>query len=77
MPPKRTVEQYLVLSRKLRVAGGTWVAQLVEHLTLGFGSGHDPRVVESSPASRSMLSLEPAWDILSLSAPLTHLHAFK
>ena len=20
---------------------GTWVAQLVEHLTLGFGSGHD------------------------------------
>ena len=30
---------------------GAWVAQPVEHPTLDFGSGHDPRVV---------LSLEPA-----------------
>ena len=28
--------------------GGTWVAQSVKCLTLGFGSGHDLRVVGSS-----------------------------
>ena len=28
---------------------GAWVAQSVKHLTLDFGSGHDPRVVGSSP----------------------------
>ena len=36
------------------------MAQSVEGLTLDFGSGHDPRVVESSPASGSTLSVEPA-----------------
>ena len=41
------------------------MAQLVEHLTLDFGSGHDPRVMGSSPMSGSMLSVEPAWDSLS------------
>ena len=25
--------------------GGAWVAQYIEHLTLDFGTGHDPRVV--------------------------------
>lgn len=39
---------------------GTWVAQFVKHLTLNFGSGHDLRVVRSSPASGSMLSEESA-----------------
>ena len=29
---------------------GTWMAQLVKHLTLGFGSGQDLRVVRASPA---------------------------
>ena len=28
---------------------GTWVAQSVEHLTLGLGSGHDLRVMILSP----------------------------
>jgi len=41
------------------------VAQSVEHLTLDFGSCHDLRVVRSSPASGSALSMEPAWDSLS------------
>ena len=36
---------------------GAWVMQLVEHPTLGFGSGHDLRVLESlSPASGSLFS---------------------
>ena len=40
---------------------GAWMAQSVKHWTLDFGSGHDLRVVESSPC------VEPAWDSLSLS----------
>ena len=39
---------------------GAWVAYSVEHLTLDFGSDHDPRVVGSSPTSGSMLSVKPA-----------------
>ena len=29
--------------------GGAWVAQMVEHPTLDFRSGHDPRTMGSSP----------------------------
>ena len=32
----------------------------IEHLTLDFGSGHDPTVVGSSPESGSALGIEPA-----------------
>ena len=32
-----------------RQLGGTWVVHLVRHPTLDFGSGHDLRVVRSSP----------------------------
>ena len=39
---------------------GSWVAQWVEHLTLGFCSGRDPRVVGFRPVSGSVLSVEPA-----------------
>ena len=53
------------------------MAQLVEHPTFGFGLGHDPRVVKSSPASGSVLSMEPAWDPVSPSAPLPHSHALS
>ena len=38
------------------------MAQLVERLTLDFGSGQDLRVVRSSPMSGSALSGESAWD---------------
>ena len=51
---------------------GIWVAQSVEHLTLGFGSGDDLIGVKSSPAWGSMLSVESAWDSLSPFAPLSH-----
>ena len=45
-----------------------WVAQLVKHLTLDFGSGHDLRVHEIEPHIRLCTdSTEPAWDSLSLS----------
>ena len=38
----------------------------LEHLDLDFGSGHDLGVVRSSPTSDSALSVEPAWNSLSL-----------
>ena len=39
---------------------GTWVAQSVEHLTLDFCSGHDPRVIELRPMLGSAMSVEPS-----------------
>lgn len=39
--------------------GGAFVPQLVEHLTPDFSSGHDLRVVSSSPAPGSTLGVEP------------------
>ena len=39
---------------------GAWVAQLFECPTLDFSSGHDPRVVGSSPVLGSALSVESA-----------------
>ena len=44
-----------------------WAAQLVEHLTLGFGSGHHFRMVRWSPALESR-SVQFAWISLSFSA---------
>ena len=55
---------------KVMPCRSTWVAQLIECLTLDFGSGHDPRVIRSSPASGSVLSVEPAWDSFSPSPSL-------
>ena len=40
--------------------GSTWVAQLDKGLTLDFGSGHDLRVVRSSPVWSYMLGMEAA-----------------
>ena len=60
---------------------GTWVAQLVEILTLGFGSGHDLMVGElETHIGLCADRVEPAWDSLSLSLslsappPLAHTH---
>ena len=47
---------------------GAWVAQLVKRLTLGSGSGHDLRIVRSSPVIRSPLREESAGESLSPSA---------
>ena len=46
--------------RKSISLGGTWVVQPVEPPTLGFGSGHDLRVVRSGHTLGSMLSTESA-----------------
>ena len=43
-----------------------WVVWLVEHQSLGFGSGHDPRVMGLSPTSGSSLSTQSACDSLTL-----------
>jgi len=53
---------------------GTWVAQSVEHPTFDFGSGHDLRVLGSSPESGPMLSTEFAWLSLSPSASPTQIN---
>ena len=59
-------QQEKTIQRERRQTGdsktrrGTWVAQLVKHLTLEYGSGHDPRVVGLSPASGNTLGMEPA-----------------
>ena len=47
-----------------------WVAQSVMHLTPGFGSGHDLRVLRLSPVSGSVLSLLKILSLSSFSAPL-------
>ena len=58
------------INKKLRirktVCGGVWVAQLVKRPTTDFSSGHDPRVMGPSATLDSVLSVEPAWDSLSL-----------
>ena len=43
---------------KMSNTQGTWVTQLVKHLTLGFSSGHDLWVLGWSPKSGTVLSME-------------------
>ena len=52
---------------------GTWVAQSIKHLD--FSLGHDLIVTGSSPTLGSSLSVEPAWDSLSLSFSLLLPHS--
>ena len=51
-----------------RTAEGAPVAQSVKHPTFDFGSSHDLTVCEFKPCLGLCTdSMEPAWDILSLS----------
>ena len=50
------------------------MAQSVKCPTPNFSSGHDLTVVRSSPALGSTLSMEAAYDSLSLSSSLTPAH---
>ena len=50
----------LIISNKIPAQWGTWVAQSVKHVTLDLGSGHDLRVMRSSPTLGSVLNMEPA-----------------
>ena len=55
----------------------TWVAQSVKCPTLGFRSGHDVRVMRSSPTLDSALSVESACPSPSFSIsfhPPPHAH---
>ena len=56
---------------------GAWVAQSAERPTLDFASGHDPRVVGSSPASGSVLCRACFRFSLSLLLPLSPTHALS
>ena len=57
---------------------GAWVAQLLEHLTLDFGSGHDFMVHETEPHIELCTdSVEPAWDSLSVPLPNLCLHSLS
>ena len=47
-------------SLRSREDWGAWVAQIVEHLTLDFGSGRDLKVVRSGSALSSRLSGDSA-----------------
>ena len=49
--------------------GGSWVVQLVKHLTLDSGSGHawSPRLLRLSPESGSTLAAQSLLGIFSLS----------
>ena len=53
---------------------GTWVAQSVKHLNSSFSSGLNLGVMRLSSVLGSMLSMESAWESLSLSLapPTTH-----
>ena len=54
------------VTTRTRLLGGTWVAQLVKHLTLDFSSDHDLTVHEFEPHVGLLTdSMEPAWDSLS------------
>ena len=60
-----------------------WVAQLVNHLTLNFGSGHDHMVHEmEAGVLLGTHGMEPAWGSLSPSRPIPSIsklnkHTFK
>ena len=50
---------------------GAWVAQLLKHLSLNFGSGHDLTVPDPSPLLGSMLSADSGSLLRILSVPLS------
>ena len=54
------------IPKSLDKTRGAYVAQLVEHSTLGFGSGHDLMGHGSRSTSGSALSIDSSWDSLSL-----------
>ena len=57
---------------------GTWVAQSVKPLSLGFGSGEDCTVCELEPCiGLCSDSTELAWSSLSLPLPLYGLRALS
>ena len=60
MNNKKIMEYYIVLKIMKKTGQGTWVAQSMECLTLGLGSGHDLRVMGSQRGVCYSLSLCPS-----------------
>ena len=57
---------------------GAWAAPLVKHLSLDFGLDHDLMVREIKPyVWLCTESMEPAWDSLSLSVPLSCMYVLS
>ena len=54
LSPECPFESKTLLTSGQEYHWGTWMVQLVKHLTLGFGSGDEFRVVSLSPALGSM-----------------------
>ena len=63
--PPHVREVYL----KKGVRRGTWMAQLVKHLTLDLGLGHDLRVMDQAPP-QALCSVGSLLEIFSLPCPL-------
>ena len=53
-------QEVSLITSELILFWGAWVVQLVKHPTLGFGSGHNLRVLGLSFTSGSALSVEAA-----------------
>lgn len=66
-PNKKNQQKYSYSVNYLGHSWGASVVELVGSLSLGYGSGHGPRVVELSPALGSTLSKASS---LGLSLPL-------
>ena len=60
LPKALSPNTFTVGGVKKETIGSNQVTQLVEPVTLDLGSGHDLRVVRSSPVSGSTLSMESA-----------------
>ena len=60
------------------ISGGTWVAHLAKCPTHDFNSGHDLMVRGIKPhIGLCADSSEPAWDSLSPSLSLPHVHSLS
>ena len=53
------------------------MAQSIKHIPLGFGLGHDIRVIRLSSLLGSMLGMEPVKDSLPFSPSLKHKNKTK
>ena len=56
----------ILIHLKIAINQGAWVAQLVKHLTLDFGSSYNVTVLGLSPTSGSVLTVRSLIGILSL-----------
>ena len=69
---KHRQSRFSIILKGPRIFRGTWVAQLIKHWSLDFGSGHDLTVCEVKLSIGLCTdSMEPTWDSLSPSFSLS------